>query len=90
MADQPVGGRHAGRESRKEGEAFNAAALIDLGHAPGLKTVGPALTLEPYALAMPAEAYQLRDAVNRALEDLRGEGFFEQNGARWFVAAPAE
>lgn len=68
----------------------NAAALIDLGHAPGLKTVGPALTLEPYALAMPAEAYQLRDAVNRALEDLRGEGFFEQNGARWFVAAPAE
>lgn len=66
----------------------NAAALIDLGHAPGLKTAGPALTLEPYALAMPIEAYQLRDATNRALETLRREGFFERNGTRWFVEAP--
>ena len=68
--------------------ADNAAALIDLGHTPGLQTVGPALTLEPYAIAMPSEAYQVRDAVNRALENLRQEGFFERNGAAWFVQAP--
>lgn len=66
----------------------NTSALVDLGHAPGLTTVGPALTLEPYVLAMPIEAYQLRDAVNRALEQLRGAGFFERNGQKWFVAAP--
>jgi ABC-type amino acid transport substrate-binding protein len=66
----------------------NAAALIDLGHFPGLKTVGPALTLEPYVLAVPVEAFQLRDEVNRALEALRQEGFFEQVGKKWFVDAP--
>jgi polar amino acid transport system substrate-binding protein len=68
----------------------NASALIDMGHHPGLHTVGPALTLEPYALAVPAEAYQLRDSINRALDDLRAEGFFEQLGRRWFVEAPVE
>ncbi|HJZ48759.1 MAG TPA: ABC transporter substrate-binding protein [Roseiflexaceae bacterium] len=66
----------------------NASALSDLGHRPGLKTVGPALTLEPYVLAVPIEAYQLHDAINHALEDLRKEGFFEQNGKKWFVDAP--
>lgn len=66
----------------------NVSALIDLGHHPGLKTVGPALTLEPYVLAVPAEAYQLRDQVNRALDQLRREGFFEQVGKKWFVDAP--
>jgi ABC-type amino acid transport substrate-binding protein len=66
----------------------NASALSDLGHQPGLKTTGPALTLEPYVLAVPAEAYQLRDAINHALEDLRQEDFFEQLGKRWFVDAP--
>ncbi len=66
----------------------NAAALIDLGHRPGLTTAGPALTLEPYALAVAADAFQLRDAVNRALEQLRQEGFFERNGHKWFVEAP--
>jgi polar amino acid transport system substrate-binding protein len=66
----------------------NASALSALGHYPGLKTVGPALTLEPYVLAVPIEAYQLHNAINRALEDLRQEGFFEQVGKRWFVDAP--
>ena len=66
----------------------NASALVDLGHHPGLKTVGPALTLEPYVLAVPVEAYQLRDATNRALEELRQAGFFEQLGKKWFVDAP--
>jgi ABC-type amino acid transport substrate-binding protein len=66
----------------------NASALSDLGHQPGLKAVGPALTLEPYVLAVPVEAYQLHDAVNRALEELRQAGFFEQVGKKWFVDAP--
>jgi polar amino acid transport system substrate-binding protein len=66
----------------------NASALSNLGHHPGLKTVGPALTLEPYVLAVPVEAYQLHDAINHALEDLRQEGFFEQVGKKWFVDAP--
>jgi ABC-type amino acid transport substrate-binding protein len=66
----------------------NASALVDLGHHPGLKTVGPALTLEPYVLAVPVEAYQLHDAANRALEELRQAGFFEQLGKKWFVDAP--
>jgi ABC-type amino acid transport substrate-binding protein len=67
----------------------NASALIDLGHTPGLKTVGPALTLEPYALAVSVDAYQLRDEINRALDALRREGFFERVGKKWFVDAPA-
>ena len=66
----------------------NASALSDLGHQPGLKALGPALTLEPYVLAAPAEAYQLHDSINQALDDLRNEGFFEQLGKKWFVDAP--
>jgi ABC-type amino acid transport substrate-binding protein len=65
----------------------NAAALTEIGRAPGLQLVEPALTLEPYALAMPAEAFQLRAEVNRALDELRNEGFFDQLGRKWFVAA---
>jgi polar amino acid transport system substrate-binding protein len=66
----------------------NTSALSDLGHRPGLQIVGPALTLEPYVLAVPVEAYQLQEAVNRALEDLRREGFFERAAKKWFVDAP--
>ncbi len=66
----------------------NASALIDLGHQPGLQAVGPALTLEPYILAVPSEAYQLHAEVNRALDELRREGFFDQIGKKWFVDAP--
>ena len=65
----------------------NAAALTEIGRAPGLRMVEPALTLEPYALAMPAEAFQLRAEVNRALDELRDEGFFGQLGRKWFVPA---
>jgi ABC-type amino acid transport substrate-binding protein len=39
---------------------------------------------------MPAEAYQLQDAVNHALADLRREGFFERMNTRWFVEAPPQ
>lgn len=62
----------------------NAAALIALGAGPGLRFVPPAFTLEPYAIGFPAVAYQLQDQVNRALEQLRREEFFEQNGRKWF------
>jgi ABC-type amino acid transport substrate-binding protein len=65
----------------------NAAGLAELGRAPGLRLVEPALTLEPYALAMPAQAFQLRAEVNRALDELRREGFFDQLGRKWFVEA---
>jgi ABC-type amino acid transport substrate-binding protein len=37
---------------------------------------------------MPAEAFQLRAEVNRALDELRREGFFDQLGQKWFVPAP--
>ena len=66
----------------------NAAALIGLMRAPGLRLVEPALTLEPYALAMPAQAFQLRAEVNRALDELRSEGFFDELGRKWFVETP--
>ena len=66
----------------------NASALSDLGHQPGLIALDPALTLDPYVLAVPAEAYQLHDSINHALGDLRDEGFFEQLGKKWFVDAP--
>jgi polar amino acid transport system substrate-binding protein len=63
----------------------NTAALTEITRAPGLRLVEPALTLEPYALAMPAEAFQLRAEVNRALDELRREGFFDRLGRKWFV-----
>ena len=63
----------------------NASALVELAGAPELRLV-TALTLEPYALAVPAPAFQLHAEVNRALEELRREGFFEQLGSRWFAA----
>lgn len=66
----------------------NASALSDIGHHPGLRLVPPALTLEPYVLAMPSEAYQLHDEVERALAELRREGVFDQIGKKWFVEAP--
>lgn len=63
----------------------NASALLDLGPRPGLKIAGNALTLEPYVLAMPVEAYQLQGRVDQALAELRKEGFFEKLGEKWFV-----
>ncbi len=63
----------------------NAAALQAVGRDPALRLVEPALTLEPYVLAMPAAAFQLRAEVNQALEELRAERFFEQLNEKWFV-----
>lgn len=61
----------------------NAAALIEFGRHGGLH-IADALTFEPYALAMPARAWQLHDKVNDALAQLRKEGFFDQLGKKWF------
>lgn len=63
----------------------NAAALIDM-RRPGLK-LAAALTLEPYVLAFAPEAFELRERTNRALDELRREGFFDELGRKWFVKA---
>jgi polar amino acid transport system substrate-binding protein len=47
------------------------------------------LTFEPYVLAVPAGAYRLQGEINRVLDDLRAERFFERLNARWFGAASA-
>ena len=67
----------------------NAAALSEIGRGPGVRLVDPALTLEPYVLAMPSEAFQLHAEVNRALDELRKEGFFDQLGRKWFIGRNA-
>jgi ABC-type amino acid transport substrate-binding protein len=59
------------------------AALIALNTMPEFQ-IAQALTLEPYAIAMPVAGFRMRAEVNRALADLQREGFFEQNGAKWF------
>jgi polar amino acid transport system substrate-binding protein len=64
----------------------NTSALVDF-RDPGLH-IAAALTLEPYVLVVAAPAFQLQGEVNRALDELRREGFFEALGERWFVDAP--
>lgn len=61
----------------------NVTALIAVQSQPGLRSA-TALTFEPYALALPREAFQLRAEVNAALEELQQEGFFTELNARWF------
>lgn len=60
----------------------NVAALTAVQAAPGLR-IAAALGSEPYALAMPRAAFQLEAEVNRALDELRAEGFFAELNARW-------
>ncbi|HEX6290510.1 MAG TPA: ABC transporter substrate-binding protein [Herpetosiphonaceae bacterium] len=50
---------------------------------PGLG-IAHVLTFEPYVLAMPVEAYQLEQAINRALEEMRREQVFDRLNAQWF------
>lgn len=64
--------------------ADNAAAQIAINTAPGLRFVPPALSLEPYAIAVSNRAFLLRDRINAALEELRREGWFEEAGRKWF------
>ncbi|GAB4112141.1 MAG: ABC transporter substrate-binding protein [Roseiflexaceae bacterium] len=61
----------------------NLSALIGFNSATDLR-IATALTFEPYAIAMPVQAFRLRSEVNRAIAELQREGFFAQNGATWF------
>jgi ABC-type amino acid transport substrate-binding protein len=60
----------------------NVSALSAVQGAPGLQ-ISAALTSEPLALALPRPAFQLEAEVNRALAELRREGFFEALNERW-------
>lgn len=60
----------------------NVSALSAVQAAPGLQ-IAAALSSQPYVLAVPAAAFQLQAEVNRALDELRAEGFFEQLNQRW-------
>lgn len=60
----------------------HVSALSAVQGAPGLQ-ISAALTSEPLALALPRQAFQLEAEVNRALEQLRREGFFEVLNERW-------
>lgn len=42
------------------------------------------LTFEPYVLAVPVHAYQLQSEINRVLDDLRREQYFDRLNAKWF------
>lgn len=57
-------------------------ALGAVQRAPGLR-VAEALSSEPLVLGMPRPAFRLEAEVNRALGELRREGFFDELGARW-------
>ncbi|HMP42029.1 MAG TPA: ABC transporter substrate-binding protein [Roseiflexaceae bacterium] len=61
----------------------HAAALTELAAAPELQ-IATALTLEPYVLAVAPDAFQLHAEINRVLDTLRREGFFDELGRRWF------
>ncbi len=50
---------------------------------PGLG-IAHVLTFEPYVLAMPVEAYQLAQAINRGLEEMRQDQVFDRLNAQWF------
>jgi polar amino acid transport system substrate-binding protein len=58
------------------------AALTAVQEAPGLRIV-QALSFEPLVLGLPRPAFQLEAEINRALDELRREGFFEQLNQRW-------
>ncbi|PDW04703.1 ABC transporter substrate-binding protein [Candidatus Viridilinea mediisalina] len=60
----------------------NVSALSAVQHTPGLR-IDRALTSEPFALGLPRAAFQLEAEVNRALTQLRHEGFLEELNQRW-------
>jgi polar amino acid transport system substrate-binding protein len=60
----------------------NVSALGAVQSAPGLRIVA-ALSSQPYVLAVPASAFQLQSEVNRALDELRAAGLFEELNSRW-------
>ncbi len=86
--DTPADALNALREGKLDAVITdNLAALIAIQQYPELHLV-KALTFEPYTIAMSSGAFQLHTEVNRALAELRQEGFFEQNAAKWFREQP--
>jgi polar amino acid transport system substrate-binding protein len=61
----------------------NIVALSATQRDPGLRAVQPALSLEPFVLAMPPRAFQLQAAVNSALRRLQEEGFMAELNRKW-------
>jgi polar amino acid transport system substrate-binding protein len=60
----------------------NVSALGAVHSASGVH-IAAALSSQPYVLAVPASAFQLQTEVNRALDDLRAAGLFEELNSRW-------
>jgi polar amino acid transport system substrate-binding protein len=60
----------------------NVSALGAIQPGAGLR-IAAALSSQPYVLAVPASAFQLQAEVNRALDDLRAAGLFEELNSRW-------
>lgn len=61
----------------------SVSALAAINTQPGLGYAF-ALTFDPYVLAVPIEAYQLQNEINRVLDDMRREGIFDRLNAKWF------
>lgn len=62
--------------------ADNVAALTALNQYPELRLI-TALSSEPLVIGLARPAFQLEAELNRALDHLRREGFFERLAARW-------
>jgi ABC-type amino acid transport substrate-binding protein len=62
------------------------AALTAQAQYPHLE-VAQALTFDPYVVAVPVDAYQLTSEINRALADMRADGYFDRANRRWFRTA---
>ncbi len=61
----------------------DAVSLALYGHRDQLRTVGPPVVSDPYVVVVPADAPQLLQAVNRALEQLRNDGTLAEIEGRW-------
>lgn len=70
----------AGRLDAVITDGVTALAAEQAG--PSLR-VAAALTYEPLVLGLPRPAFQLEAEVNRALDELRREGLFEELNGRW-------
>lgn len=62
--------------------ADGVAARSAVGNGGDLR-IAAALSYEPLVLGMPRAAFQLEGEVNRALEELRAEGFLAALDAKW-------
>ncbi len=62
-------------------DSVSALTLVERNHQ---FKIARGLTFEPYVMAVPLAAYQLQSEVNRILDQLRHEGFFDRLNAKWF------